>query len=109
MTATSGKRERRDASAWAAVMARHAQCGLSVTAFCARERLSTASFYQWRTRLGRTRAMTLPVVSTAAQRTPSVRADAAAPFIDLGALGDGAGVSLRIDFGGGLVLQLMRG
>lgn len=78
---------------WQAMVARQAGSGLSVAAFCARERLSAASFYQWRSRL----------------RRDAVPAAAPAAFVDLGSLSPGGRLELRIDLGGGVVLQLARG
>jgi hypothetical protein len=66
---------------------------LSVAAFCTRERVSAASFYQWRARLART---------TAAAPSP-------AAFVDLGTLAGSGRLELRMSLGGGVVLQLARG
>ena len=85
---------RRKAADWQAVVARQAASDLSVAAFCARERLSAASFYQWRSRLAR---------DAAPARPPP------AAFVDLGTLSPGGRLELRIDLGGGVVLQLARG
>lgn len=91
----AGRRARRDAESWRALLASQADSGLTVAAFCARERLSAASFYQWRSRLGRTEAPAAAVVARDA-------------FVDLGALSSGGRFELRIDLGGGLVLRLAR-
>lgn len=93
----AGKRVRRSAENWRALLARQAESGLSVASFCARERLNAASFYQWRSRLG----------CGAAARPAAVSPRAA--FVDLGALSGGGRFELRIELGGGLVLQLARG
>jgi len=50
---------------WRQIMARRERSGLTVRAFCARERLSEPSFYVWRRELARrdqlaTRGMTAP-------------------------------------------------
>ena len=108
-----GQRRRRlDTRSWRGMMLRFGESGATVSAFCAREGLSTSSFYRWRERLGsdggagsaaprRSRASELAV-------QPS-----AAGFIDLGHLAAptreaGAGLELRLDLGGGVVLQIVR-
>ena len=93
----AAKRVRQSAESWRALLAQHAESGLSVAAFCARAGVSAASFYQWRSRLGR--AATSPV--------PVARRERGA-FVDLGALAGGGRFELRLDLGGGLVLQLSR-
>jgi hypothetical protein len=78
----------------------------SVSEFCAAESVSVPTFYYWRKRLQ------LPTWTAGANLGPS-----AAQFIDAGVTplmpSDGAGtarggVELRIDLGGGLVLQILR-
>ena len=91
------RRTRRSAESWQALLDKQAESGLSVSAFCARERLSVASFYQWRSRLNR-RASSAP---SAVEREGA--------FVDLGALSGGGRLELRIDLGGGMVLHLARG
>lgn len=94
----AGKRIRRSAENWKTLLVRQLARGLSVAALCARGRLNTASFYQWRSRLGRELLGAPPVASAAG-----------GAFVDLGALGGSSRFELRIELGGGLVLQLMRG
>lgn len=93
------KRVRRGAEFWRDVVARQAASGLSVAAFCAREGVSAASFYPWRSRL------------RAASADAAVSSSApATAFLDLGALPvSGERFSLRLDLGGGLLLELARG
>jgi hypothetical protein len=107
----SGQRRRRlDARTWREVLERFATAGMTVAEFCGRERLSPSSFYRWRDRLqtGSTRAVApqLPRVTGVAV-PPS-----AAGFIDLGSLAGshnvGSGLELRLDLGGGVVLQITR-
>ena len=97
------KRARRSATQWRELLSRFESSGLAVAAFCRRESLSTASFYQWRTRLG------------GARRLVSLREAPAADFVDLGGLaasggfgGGAGGVELHLDLGGGLSLHLVR-
>lgn len=95
------KRQRRNAQGWASVLARFAASGLSAAAFCRREGISAASFYQWRTRL------------EPRDGAESAPAKSAAGFIRLGTLQAAeplpAPFELRLDLGGGLTLQLRRG
>jgi len=88
---------RRSAESWRVLVAKQVESGLSVAAFCARERLSAANFYQWRTRLG-----------GGAAEVPAAASAAGGAFVDLGALGGRGRFELRIELGGGLVLQLAR-
>jgi hypothetical protein len=108
----SGQRRRRlDAGTWREVLDRFAAAGMTVEEFCGRERLSTSSFYRWRERLQST--------GTQAVEPRLPRADgvavppSAADFIELGSLAGsshsvGSGLELRLDLGGGVVLQVMR-
>ncbi len=93
-----GRRMRRSAESWRIVLAKQLESGLSVAAFCARERLSAANFYQWRSRLGR-----------GSVAEPVARSAVSGGFVDLGALSGSSRFELRIELGGGLVLQLVRG
>lgn len=92
----SNRRVRRNSEEWRGLVARQMESGLSVAAFCARENLSAVSFYQWRSRQSR------PTPGLASAASPG------GAFVDLGGLGGGR-LELRIDLGGGLVLQLVRG
>lgn len=95
-------------AAWRVLVAEQKCSGLSVARFCAREGVSTARFYQWRTRLGRDGGQ-------GPSDAVPVRGEEAVPgFVDLGALGPGTPsgggrFELRLELGGGLVLQLVRG
>ena len=97
------RRPRRGTGAWQALMAQHADSGLTVAAFCRCEAISTASFYQWRLRLG-AQASAVPA------RLEPV---GSAGFVDIGTLHVSdpmpAVFELRLDLGGGLTLQLRRG
>lgn len=84
---------------WRERIARQAASGLSVAAFCKREGIAAQSFYGWRTRLGK-------------RDQPAPVAAGAAPFIDLGELGEAgavvAGIDIRLDLGNGMVLTIAR-
>lgn len=106
------KRRRLGADAWRAILERFARSSLTVQAFCQREAISVASFYLWRSKLGGTQALLQPApLARPAQATPD--------FVDLGTLGADeahrlSGIAqprfeLRLDLGGGLQLQLVRG
>jgi hypothetical protein len=108
----SGQRRRRlDAGAWREVLERFAAAGTAVDKFCERERLSTSSFYRWRDRLqsadARAVELRLPSATGVAVRPR------AADFIELGSLAGSSrdadsGLELRLDLGGGVVLQITR-
>ena len=95
--------QRRSEQVWGELVARQISSGLSVQAFCQREG-NAWSLYGWRSRLRGKSGATVPVVS------PSAGAQRGAEFIDLGALGaSGSRCEIRLDPGGGVVLQLVRG
>jgi hypothetical protein len=98
------KRRRLGEQAWEAVMRRFDGAGSTVSDFCARQGLNTASFYRWRTRLGAARRVRPSALSV----QPS-----ATGFIDLGSLPVATrdacnALELRLDLGGGIVLQIVR-
>lgn len=89
---------------WRELVSRQAQSGLSVQAFCRQEGLNAWTFYGWRSRLR---------AGAAAQESPPSRSTGMEPttgFIDLGALPrDASRCEIRLDLGGGVVLQVVRG
>ena len=99
------KQRRLSASAWRGMLSRFAESGLTVPAFCRREAVSTASFYRWRSRLQATSAGEGPRQEAAVAASPK------AEFVDLGPLRSAASSrwELRLDLGGGVLLQLVRG
>ena len=111
-----GQRRRRlDAGTWGQVLERFAAAGATVGEFCARERLSASSFYRWRERLQSSGVQSMQPRQPQQPRGTSVALTptSAAGFIDLGHLPDlsrGAegGLELRLDLGGGVVLQIIR-
>jgi hypothetical protein len=99
-------------AAWTSRLLRHAQSGKSIAAFCRDESVSTASFHIWRAKLA----------AANGHAANSVQPKA---FIDLGAIKDvvgatamahgpasaptpTAGINVRIDLGGGIVLTITR-
>jgi putative transposase len=108
-----GQRRRRlGTRSWREVMLRFGEAGATVSEFCAREGLSTSSFYRWRERLGSGGDAGVAAPSRSRASAPSVQPSAAG-FIDLGHLGGPprescAALELRLDLGGGVVLQIVR-
>jgi len=96
---------RRSVETWRELVARQVRSGLSVQAFCQQERLNTWTFYGWRSRLrGRTARAETAAVGGSTEPEPT------AGFIDLGALGGNSSrCEIRLDLGGGVVLQVVRG
>jgi putative transposase len=91
--------KRRSQGEWRSLLARFAESGMSVEAFCRSESVSEASFYRWRTRLGEA----LPVAKPADARRSG--------FVDLGVLGALPSslrrVEVKLDLGGGVILHLV--
>ena len=106
------KRRRLSIGSWRELMRRFDASGKTVTAFCAAEGLGASSFHRWRARL---RAADGESSNASAVPTqPRPRSQPVAPgFIDLGSLAGPSrnadtGLELRLELGGGLVLQLLR-
>ena len=95
MPKVEGRRRRRGAPQWRALVQRGESSGLSVAAFFRAQGISPASYFRWRERLAK---------ETAAQDTPG----AAPGFIDLGTLGATRAWELEIDLGAGVLLRLRR-
>ena len=97
------RRRRLSADAWRAVLARFAQSGMTVAAFCARESVGIASFYQWRSKLE-------GVIEDAKSSRRQEPSEKTVGFVDLGTLNANTSrLELRLDLGGGLVVHLVRG
>ena len=88
------RRRRLDTRSWREVMLRFGEADMTVSAFCAREGLSTSSFYRWRERLGSVGDAGGAALPRGGRAQLAVRPRAAG-FIDL-------------DLGGGVVLQIVR-
>jgi transposase-like protein len=92
---------RRSEEIWRELLARQARGGLSVQAFCRRERLNVNTFYGWRSKLRTRMAVREDVAATSESKTSERSGD----FIDLGSLEGGASrYEIRLDLGGGVVL-----
>jgi hypothetical protein len=97
------KRRRLSADGWAAMVEKFEASELSEEAFCQQERVSLVSLRRWRAK-----------PRSAPAKAPKLAADVvtnveAAPFVDLGGLPMRSGhLEVRLDFGGGVVLQLSR-
>lgn len=101
--ARSANKEQRQAQ-WREYLERQAQSGQSVAAFCRSQGIAAPTFYLWRARLAK--SIDAPHAHAAAN-TP--RQLEAAPFIDLGALGNtasAAGFDIRLALPGGIVLTI---
>jgi transposase-like protein len=99
-------RQRRSESAWREIVARQEQSGLTVQEFCERVGLKAASLYGWRVRLRQE-----PAGKGASPRISrkSRSEKASDEFIDLGAIDSRGGrFEVRLDLGGGVLLQLVR-
>jgi site-specific recombinase XerC len=94
------KHRRLSAQAWRGMLERFEGSGLSAESFCEHEGVSLSSLKRWRLKVGQ----------DASNAAAKVAAPQAAEFVDLGALRAGSSrVELRLDFGGGVILQLSRG
>jgi transposase-like protein len=106
VVAARGDRRRR----WQEVLRRFERSGLSVAEFCEAESISAWSLYDWRRRLGaggRVRAAPASGggfvdVGTVVSPMAELHRVAATDLEPL------SGIELRIDLGGGLVLQIAR-
>jgi len=99
------ERRRVGAEVWRERVAKFADSGLTVRAFCAREGISIWSFNRWRSRLAGVDA-----ASASAQRNGATASDS---FVALGTLSGPRSqperFELRLDLGGGITLHLVRG
>jgi transposase-like protein len=78
---TQIKRIRRSAAVWRQLFSRQSSSGLSVPEFCRREGINASLFRRWRSSLD-AQGKRIRVPSKA-----GLRAEAPAPFIDLGGIG----------------------
>lgn len=89
---------RRSEGEWRSILSRYQASGLGVKAFCRQESISAVSFYRWGRILGER-------IDSDDRISPA--------FVDLGALNSEPvqrlRLDLKLDFGDGLVLHLVRG
>jgi Transposase len=101
------KRKHRGERAWRELVERFDDAGVTVEEFCRREGVSQSSLHRWRSLLATTRSQ------PAVDRDDRPQKPAASQFVDLGALcgtvGDTGRLQIKLDLGGGIVLQLTRG
>ena len=105
MEAKTKTRRHLSAEAWREVFGRFDASGESVTGFCKREGLHTSSFNRWRQRLSGQPTVQAKTPGKASRPGP------AASFIEMGSMAaDPASgrLEVRLDLGGGVVLQLVR-
>jgi hypothetical protein len=96
------RRRRRGATAWRALLERFEASGLTAVQFCEREGISSKSLYRWRSRLSGAGELAAARQAVGAPNTTG--------FVDLGRLGSRSSrVELRLDLGGGVILQIARG
>ncbi|MBD8625750.1 hypothetical protein IFT64_02240 [Oxalobacteraceae sp. CFBP 8753] len=100
-------------AAWRSRLLRHAQSGKTIAAFCRDESVSTASSHIWRSKLaaasGHAAQLAQPAafidlgtIASTTDVTSMAHSPASAPVA-------AAGIDVRIDLGGGVVLTIMRG
>ncbi|MEO8599917.1 MAG: transposase [bacterium] len=113
-SSASAIRTAQNESIWRERIVRQAASGRSVVAFCRDENVAESTLYYWRKRLG------AAVAARPAQKSTAV----AIPFLDLGPIKavkpaesagierlpyeSAAGIELRLELGGGVVLHIAR-
>jgi hypothetical protein len=111
MEAKAHARRHLDEHAWGEVSRRFEDSGESVTGFCKREGLNKSSFHRWRQRLATT---TVHASTAQAAQDPGEpkRPSAVDSFIEMGSMAAAsaaaARLEVRLELGGGVVLQLVR-
>ena len=105
MEAKTKTRRHLSVQAWQEVVVRFDASGESVTGFCKREGLHTSSFNRWRQRLSGQPTVQAKTPGKVSRPAP------AASFIEMGSMAAGPAsgrLEVRLDLGGGVVLQLVR-
>ena len=105
MEAKTKTRRHLSAEAGREVFGRFDASGESVTGFCKREGLHTSSFNRWRQRLSGHPTVQAKTPGKASRPAP------AASFIEMRSMAAGPAsgrLEVRLDLGGGVVLQLVR-
>ncbi|HEY4214089.1 MAG TPA: transposase [Steroidobacteraceae bacterium] len=99
------ERHRHSEIEWREIVERQERSGLTVRQFCEGEGLNASSLYGWRSRLREGRGDSVPAEPLPKKKR---RAERSEGFIDLGPLGTGARLEVRLDLGGGVLLHLVR-
>ena len=90
---------RRSAKQWQSLITEQAECGLSQSAFCKRERLALSTFSLWKRRLS----------GSECEPEPAGQSEDPCTWIDLGQMGSGqSGWDIELDLGDGVCLRLRR-
>ena len=99
-------------AAWRSRLLRHAQSGKTIAAFCRDESVSTASFHIWRSKLaaasGHAAQLAQPPTFIDLGNIPSTTDVATMAHSPTSAPVAAAGIDVRIDLGGGVVLTITR-
>jgi hypothetical protein len=98
------RRRRLGVAVWRDVLARFAASGLTAQVFSEREKVGLQSLYRWRSKLGQ--SVDQPSVRTTVPA--AIAAKSGDGFLDLGSLNPHSRLELRLDFGGGVILQIAR-
>lgn len=100
----TGTGRRRSRQEWRRLVGGFSGSGLTLAAYCAREGIAMASFFRWRRLLGQ---RDIVGAATLERRSAPMREPA---FVDLGAVTRASSrLELRLELGGGMVLQIARG
>lgn len=109
MRRRTGSGRRRSASVWRGLVEGYGTSGLSLERYCAREGIGIASYHRWRRLLAQA-TPTAGAVRTAQTKAVVGTPTASPAFVDLGALPSASSrLELRLELGGGLILQVARG
>jgi len=104
MRRRTGTGRRRSAQAWRALVEGFGASGLTLPQYCACEGICMASYHRWR------RLLAVPALRAATPMPVTAAVKVAPAFVDLGALtGAVSRLELRLDLGGGVILQIARG
>lgn len=102
--ASTAMERRRSAKAWRGLVASFASSGLTLPQYCAREGIGIARYHRWQ------RLLALPPRRALSSMPATAMTMKAPEFVDLGALTNTTTrLELRLDLGGGVILQIARG
>lgn len=102
-----GQRDSNREAFWRGVLARHRDSGLSIRAFCRRERLSEPSFYAWRRELARRNAER-PARGASGRKRPGQTPPAFVPVVVSNGLADDRTEAITIHWGRGERVRVLR-